>query len=264
MPVRLKDIVTDCQPVTSDMLARTAFNLFSSSPDLSAIPVVKGAEVCGLVTRVRLSEALAGTNGQALLGSRKIAHLMERRFASAELDVPVAAIAKQAADNNSSALTDGVVALQDGEYAGIVPAKAILKVVAEENAGIEAAQNEVTEQARKSSHLLATLSHEIRTPLTGVLGVADLLVDSPLPKESRRYAKTIASSGRLLDRLLTDMLDLSRMEAGSIYATLQLRRATFGLPRPSTAVWLCGFRSAAVQPSALSLMASGLNRSCLI
>lgn len=227
MPVRLKDIYVDVHPVTWDMPARSAFSIFASNPDLDAIVVVADNDVKGLVTRGRLSEILAGANGETVLGSRKIAHVMETRFASAELEVPVAAAAKKAAEQNSPALTDGIVLLEQGRLLGYVPPKAILKAVAEENAAraramhkskkrIAAAQNEIAAEAKHRSQMFAKLSHEIRTPLTGILGVADLLVDSSIPKQPRRYAKTIASSGRLLDRLLGDMLDLSRMEAGKL------------------------------------------------
>ena len=227
MPVRLKDIVTAAQPVTADMPARSAFSLFSSQPDLVAVAVVENNRVLGLVTRMRLAEMLAGPNGHILLASRTITHIMDTRFASGELNVPVAAVAKQAAEKNTHALSDGVVVLDGGKYVGLASPKDILKTVAQENAAraramqkskqiVQSTQNDLATQSQQTSRLLAKLSHEIRTPLTGILGVADLLVDSSIPKEPRRYAKTIASSGRLLDRLLTDMLDVSRMEAGKL------------------------------------------------
>lgn len=227
MPVRLRDIVETAQTISADMPARSAFNLFSSHPTLSAIAVVEDGAALGLLTRVQLAEMLASPNGHTILASRNVSNIMDTQFATAELKVPVAAIAKLAAEKNSKVLTDGIIVLDDGQYVGLASPKSILKTVAEENAAraramhkskkrMEAVEIEAEAQSQKRTELLATLSHEIRTPLTGVLGVADLLVDSPLPKQSRHYAKTIASSGRLLDRLLTDMLDLSRMEAGKL------------------------------------------------
>ena len=69
--------------------------------------------------------------------------------------------------------------------------------------------------ARDKSKFLAFLSHEIRTPLTGILGVADILHDT-IGGEPRRLARTISESGSHLDRLLGDLLDLSRLEAGKL------------------------------------------------
>jgi signal transduction histidine kinase/CheY-like chemotaxis protein len=73
----------------------------------------------------------------------------------------------------------------------------------------------LAEQANKSkSEFLANMSHEIRTPLTGVLGMIDLLTDTPLTHEQRDYVDTIASSGETLRVIINDILDISKIEAG--------------------------------------------------
>ena len=71
-------------------------------------------------------------------------------------------------------------------------------------------------ESRAKSELLATMSHEIRTPMNGVLGVAELLRDTPLSTEQRRYVSAIQHSGRHLLHLINDVLDFSRLEAGKL------------------------------------------------
>ena len=66
------------------------------------------------------------------------------------------------------------------------------------------------------SRFLATLGHEVRTPMTGVLGMSELLLDSPLQPQQRRYAQSIRHAGEHLMRLLNDALDLARIEAGRL------------------------------------------------
>ena len=70
---------------------------------------------------------------------------------------------------------------------------------------------------RAKSDFVSTVSHEFRTPLTGILGFSELLRDEQLsPEEQRELAADINSEARRLARMITEMLDLDRMEAGKL------------------------------------------------
>jgi PAS domain S-box-containing protein len=70
--------------------------------------------------------------------------------------------------------------------------------------------------ANAKAAFLANMSHEIRTPMNGVIGFTDLLTTSELKPEQRRYVDMIAESGRAMMRLLNDILDVSKIEAGQM------------------------------------------------
>jgi signal transduction histidine kinase len=90
---------------------------------------------------------------------------------------------------------------------------------------LEEARRRAEESSLHKSRFLARMSHEMRTPLNGVLGTAALLGRTELDARQRDYVGVIAGSGDMLLRLVDDVLDLSRIETGSI----ELVRRPLGL-----------------------------------
>jgi PAS domain S-box-containing protein len=81
---------------------------------------------------------------------------------------------------------------------------------------LRATRDAALESVRLKSAFLTNVSHEIRTPMNGVLGMIELLLDTPLDRVQRDYAETIRQSGDALLTVINDILDLAKIESGKL------------------------------------------------
>jgi len=87
------------------------------------------------------------------------------------------------------------------------------------------ARDQAVEASIAKSAFVATVSHELRTPLSGVIGMTELLLETPLSMEQREYTEIVRSSGEGMLLVINDILDYSKIEAGK----LDLDESTFAL-----------------------------------
>ena len=81
---------------------------------------------------------------------------------------------------------------------------------------LEKARKQAEQSDKLKSAFLANMSHEIRTPLNAIVGFSDLLMITDNPSEKEEYSKIINTNNDLLLKLINDILDLSKIEAGSV------------------------------------------------
>ena len=118
---------------------------------------------------------------------------------------------------------EGQVTLEDvktpskrGSSGGLTSCSRAARTLERVNAELREATDRALESSRAKSAFLATVSHEVRTPMNGIIGVAELLRDTPLENEQLEYVEIIDRSGHALLGIINDILDFSKLEAGKL------------------------------------------------
>ena len=132
--------------------------------------------------------------------------------------------------DSASIVASSAVPLDVGVGEGVL----IARDVTEQRRAAEAAEEAIA-QARESAaaktRFLATMSHELRTPINAVVGLSELILETPLTDEARDYANTVRDSAEALVSVINDILDFSKIEAGAT----ELEREPFS-PRSAVEV----------------------------
>ncbi|WP_260632972.1 ATP-binding protein [Paenibacillus xylanexedens] len=90
------------------------------------------------------------------------------------------------------------------------------RLLAKNNKSLEAARQQAVDAGDSKNAFIAGISHDFRTPLNGILGMAEMLKLSPLSEEQENSVSVIQDAAKLLLKLIQDLLDLSKLEAGQM------------------------------------------------
>jgi PAS domain S-box-containing protein len=170
---------------------------------------------------------VAGEPREALLGSSRVLATLERGQASTLPDGARVHDQKIMTAGGPRWLSwrDVVVRPLPGKAPEVQSVGRDVTERAQAERALAEARDAAESASRAKSRFLAMVSHEIRTPLNGILGMTDLLLDTPLTPEQAAYVKATKTSGDGLLSLIEDILDFSKIEAGR----LELLRRPFSL-----------------------------------
>ncbi|AGW14181.1 putative signal transduction histidine kinase with CheB and CheR activity [Megalodesulfovibrio gigas DSM 1382 = ATCC 19364] len=214
---------------------RNALNRLSFHVSNSPLAVIEWQEGKYITSWSKQAEAIFGWTADEVMGKNwgdfPIVHPEDQDIVQRQVSRLFACAESSNICKNRNLRKDGSVlhcmwynSILREEYNGAVSILSLVSDVSELTETIERLliTKAVAEAATKAkSEFLANMSHEIRTPLNGIMGMLQLLQTTTIDAEQAEYVTTAVQSSRRLTRLLSDILDLSRVEAGKMDIVMQ-------------------------------------------
>ncbi|HVZ69384.1 MAG TPA: HAMP domain-containing sensor histidine kinase [Rhizomicrobium sp.] len=228
-------LATQWPPLPETATCGEVFDWFSKNPEQSAVAIVDaGNIVVGLVNRLRFLARYSQRFIHELYSRRPIAKMANNNPLVVEESLTVAQVSARMVVERPDALVECFVVTRQGRYLGIGTGEALMRCKVDLLQLQEKSLSRALEHARAADrakgHFLALMSHELRTPLNAIIGFSEVLSGEffgPLGSDRyKSYAADIHLAGNHLLRLINEILDLSRAEAGK----LELRPENLTLP----------------------------------
>ncbi|MEZ4524926.1 MAG: EAL domain-containing protein [Desulfobacterales bacterium] len=219
----IQSLVQDALQVSPGTSVAEVKAMLREKPPLCSVIVTENGKPAGLVMSYHLDRRLGTQFGVSLFYRRDISLLMDTDPLIVDADQPLGDVARAAMNREDAKIYDDIIVTCDGEVMGTVSVQDMLSRLAQTEIR---AREEAEAATRAKSEFLANMSHDIRTPMNAILGMADLLWESSLNAEQKKYVSIFRSAGESLLELINDILDLSKVEAGQT----ELEEVGFSLP----------------------------------
>jgi two-component system, sensor histidine kinase len=209
-------------PVSHVALGREAREKFIAEPMLRMIPVQdQDGTIVGVLDRFAVLGAMSVGFGREIYERRCVSLLMRTPVSFVQSSLSIEDAARVMAEQGRDVESTSAAVLMDGDiYLGVLDSTDVFRALANlfevRARELEVARCLAQTAVDTKSNFLSAMSHEIRTPLNGIMGMAQALAAASLPPKQLQMAEIIVSSGEVLMRLLNDVLEMSRVEAGKL------------------------------------------------
>ncbi|KAF0219959.1 MAG: hypothetical protein FD174_1683 [Geobacteraceae bacterium] len=227
------ELIVSSDMVLPQTLVRTVFDLFSLSPQLEALALVDEKKPVGLITRTKFFFILSRRYGYELYAKLPIITIMDTPPLIVSEEEVLEAVIEKALERPPQDIYDEIIVkCSDGTYRGLLSVKQLIiqqsnaltrSVLLKEMATARAQELERINQVK--SQFLANVTHELRSPVNAIVGLAELLkmaADTGSIEQIQERLSFMMSTATNLRAVITNILDLSKIEAGKMEVVHQV------------------------------------------